>query len=146
MKAYFLRLFEHEHWANAEVLASYLQVEQPPARAIELLSHMVSAQRIWIERLQGVSSATKVWELYKKEQLKDLLAANFNDLNALLESVDFNRMVTYRNSLGAVFTSSASDILTHLALHAAYHRGQVVQLLKGHVSPLPATDYIFYYR
>lgn len=146
MKAYFQKLFEHEQKANAKVLAAFLQDPQPQARALEILSHMISAQRIWIERIEGIQAATKVWELYHIEQLKDLQAANFRDLSSLLETEDFNRQVIYRNSQGKEFTSTVSDILTHLALHAAYHRGQVVLLMKGHVEPLPLTDYIFYYR
>jgi len=146
MKAYFQKLFEHEQWANAEVLASFLKAEQPPTRAIEILSHMISAQRIWIARIKGIRSDTKVWELYETEQLKDFQTANFNDLSALLETEDFSRQVVYRNSQGNEYISTVTDILTHLALHAAYHRGQVVLLMKGQVEPLPTTDYIFYYR
>lgn len=146
MKGYFQKLFEHEQWANAEVLASFIKIGQPPARALEILSHMISAQRIWIERIRGFRSDTKVWELYEKEQLKELQAANFKELLTLIETEEFSRPVVYRNSQGKEFTSTVCDILTHLGLHAAYHRGQVVLLIKGQVAPLPVTDYIFYYR
>jgi uncharacterized damage-inducible protein DinB len=146
MKAYFQRLFAHEHWANAKVLETYMEARQAPHRAHEILSHMIAAQKIWIERINGTSSDTKVWEVFEKESLQSLLEANYGALTQILEKDDFNRTVAYQNSRGEHFSSTLSDMLTHLALHASYHRGQVILLIKGQVEKLPATDYIFYYR
>lgn len=146
MKAYFQRLFAHEYWANAKVLETYMEARQAPDRAHEILSHMIAAQKIWIERINGTSSDTKVWEVFEKESLQSLLEANYQALTQILEKDDFNRTVAYQNSRGEHFSSTLSDMLTHLALHASYHRGQVILLIKGQVEKLPATDYIFYYR
>lgn len=76
----------------------------------------------------------------------ELLEINYNDINKIIDSQDFEQLIAYQNSSGQHFTSTINQILSHLALHASYHRGQVVLLLKGHVDTLPTTDYIFYVR
>ncbi|MBA4849709.1 DinB family protein [Emticicia sp. BO119] len=146
MKAYFHKLFEHEHWANIEVLETFLEATEVSDRAHEIISHMVAAQTIWIERINGTPSDTKVWSVYEKVALQGLFDANYEALQTLIDREDFNRVVTYINSRGAQYSSTVSDILTHMALHASYHRGQIILLIKGQVEKLPATDYIFYYR
>ena len=146
MKSYFQKLFEHEHWANIKVLETFLEARQAPDRAHEIISHMAAAQKIWIERMSGTSSDTKVWALYAKEAIRGLFDTNYQALQEILQRQDFDRLVSYTNSRGEHHSSSLSDILTHLALHASYHRGQIILLIKGQVEKLPATDYIFYYR
>ena len=146
MKSYFQKLFEHEHWANVKVLETFLEARQAPDRAHEIISHMAAAQTIWIKRINGTPSDTKVWSVYEKETLHSLFNANYQALVQILDKEDFSRVVSYTNSRGEHHSSILSDILTHLALHASYHRGQIILLIKGQVEKLPATDYIFYYR
>ena len=38
------------------------------------------------------------------------------------------------------------DILTHMSHHAAYHRGQVVQLIRPMLDEPPVTDFIVWTR
>lgn len=146
MKAYFKQLFEHEHWANLKVLESLIGAKEAPQRAIEIFSHTIAAQRIWLDRMNGNKTELKVWEVFDKEIMLELLEINYVDLNKLLDNQDINQLISYQNSKGEHFTSTMNQILTHLTLHAAYHRGQVVLLLKNHVDTLPITDYIFYVR
>ncbi|RFS14478.1 DinB family protein [Emticicia sp. C21] len=146
MKAYFQKLFEHEHWANVKVLETFLEARQASDRTHEIISHMAAAQTIWIERMNGTRSDTKVWSIYEKEAVKGLFDANYQSLQQIIDREDFDRVVRYTNSRGEQHSSILSDILTHMALHASYHRGQIVLLIKGQVEKLPATDYIFYYR
>ena len=107
---------------------------------------MAAAHKIWVERMSGTSSDTKVWSIYNKEALQGLFDTNYQALQEIIHREDFDRVVSYTNSRGELHINSLSDILTHLALHASYHRGQIILLIKGKVEKLPATDYIFYYR
>ena len=47
--------------------------------------------------------------------------------------------VAYRNSKGEFWTSTVADILTHVVLHAAYHRGQIAAAVReaGGSRPTP---------
>ena len=49
--------------------------------------------------------------------------------------------VSYTNSKGEAWTSTVEDILTHLVVHSAYHRGQIASDMRasGGVSPLIPT-------
>ena len=146
MKAYFKQLFEHEYWANLKVLETLVNANEQPQRAIEIFSHTIAAQRIWLDRMKGDKNELKVWEIFDREIMLELLEINYSDLTKLLDNQDLNLLITYQNSKGEHFTNTINQILTHLALHAAYHRGQVVLLLKNHVDGLPTTDYTFYIR
>jgi uncharacterized damage-inducible protein DinB len=67
-------------------------------------------------------------------------------LVARLGPTDLARVATYRNSANIEFTSTVEDILIHVAMHGAYHRGQVARALRqGGAVPEP-TDYIAFTR
>lgn len=146
MKAYFKTLFEHEHWANLKVLESIVSADEIAQKAIEIFSHTIAAQRIWLDRINGIKTDLKVWEVFETQIMLELLEINYADVNKLIDTQDLEQLIIYQNSKGEHFTSTISQILTHLSLHASYHRGQVVMLLKNNVSTLPATDYILYVR
>ena len=54
--------------------------------------------------------------------------------------------ITYRNRAGDQFTSTLDAILTHVALHGSYHRGQIAALLRGADQTPNPTDYIAFRR
>jgi uncharacterized damage-inducible protein DinB len=150
MKQYFSELLDYEEWANRCVTEAFLQVENPPERAAQLLSHVLAAQHIWHARLTRQPTRMKVWETVVTTQLLALLAENSTHLRTFVAGLADNNSldaeVTYTNSKGEAFTSTVRQILTHLQLHATYHRGQIVQLLKPFLAEVPSTDYIFYAR
>jgi uncharacterized damage-inducible protein DinB len=74
---------------------------------------------------------------------------NFRRLKSFLESESeesLNRLISYTNSAGEPFKSPMIDILMHLSHHAAYHRGQIVQLIRPQLDEAPKTDYILWAR
>jgi uncharacterized damage-inducible protein DinB len=144
MKDYLKQLFEHEYWANLKVLEAIVLAKDCPKKAIELFSHTIAAQRIWLDRIKGNASEVKVWEVFETEIMLELLEINFADIIKTIDSQDINQLISYKNSKGVHYTRTISQILTHLPLHSMYHRGQVVLLLKSYVEVLPSTDYIFY--
>ncbi|MFY7908548.1 MAG: DinB family protein [Emticicia sp.] len=146
MREYFKQIFEHEHWANLKVLESIICASETPQRAIEIFSHTIAAQRIWLDRINGNVTELKVWELFDKEIMLELLEINYTEINKIIDTQDFEQLIAYKTTTGQHFTSTINQILSHLALHASYHRGQVVILLKGKIETLPATDYILYIR
>lgn len=144
MKNYFLRLFEHEHWANLNVLEMYFRSADPPRRSTELLSHIVAAQRIWIDRIKGNEMMVQAFEIFEEDALLELLEINYNELRLLIQKSDFDQIFTVNIVDSELVTKRVEDALTHLALHASYHRGQLVVLLKSEDNPPPKTDFIHY--
>ena len=62
-------------------------------------------------------------------------------LDGLL-AADLSRAVSYKNSKGEVYTSAVEDILTHVLLHSAYHRGQIASHMRANGQTPAYTDFI----
>lgn len=142
----FTELFEYEYYANITCLQVALPLETMPERAEILSSHLLCAQRMWIARIQDVPSPLGVWDRIPPLEWKHWLEANHADLRAILANGNLDRIINYRNTQGKAFRNACSDILLHILIHGAYHRGQIMQLLKPLVNELPSLDYIFFSR
>lgn len=50
--AYFQKLFAYDHWANREALRALQTCPAPPAKALQLLGHVLAAAQVF--RCYGV--------------------------------------------------------------------------------------------
>ena len=50
--------------------------------------------------------------------------------------------MSYRNSKGEAWSSRKEDILMHVIMHSAYHRGQVATAMRAAGSTPAYTDFI----
>jgi len=50
--------------------------------------------------------------------------------------------VSYTNSKGEAWTNTVEEILTHVTIHSAYHRGQIASSLRSAGMEPAYTDYI----
>ncbi len=55
------RLFAYDEWANREVLASLRAAQPVPARSLKLLAHILSAEKLWWERIEQQKQTLPVW-------------------------------------------------------------------------------------
>ena len=139
------KLLAYEAWANQEAAAALLRAGNPPERALRVMAHIIGASWLWYSRLVGQPSPVTVWPDFDVHAL----AVELNKLHqvwerhfAALSPEQLNNKVEYVNTKGEHWTSTVEDVLTHLFMHSAYHRGQIAVLLRidGHE---PAyTDYI----
>ena len=150
MKEYFINLFRYEIWANKEVSECLLSADVPPEKALSLMSHIVNAQEIWLCRITRKAYDTNsVWKILSKSELKTALKNSSEAMTAYISSLqesDLEKNIEYTNIKGEAFKTRLKDIITHLLFHSAYHRGQVIILMKPVVNELPATDYIKFAR
>ncbi|RCR71399.1 DinB family protein [Larkinella punicea] len=149
MKNYLIRLVDYEQWANRTVIDALDSVASPPLRAVQLMGHILSAQQIWLSRVTGEISYVAIWEDIPIAWMGETSDRNFLRLKTVLNSESddsLNRIVSYTTSTGQPFKSPLIDILTQLSHHAAYHRGQIVQLLRPQLDQAPLTDFIFWAR
>lgn len=141
---YFVRLFQHDCWANAETLRS-LEDAHPPNRAVRWMAHILGAEHLWLARLRQEAPSVSVWPeidldgcAVRLEELSGLWPAFLAELDQ--EDLDDGR--AYRNSRGEFWTSTVGDILTHVAMHSTYHRGQIASAVRE-AGGVPAyTDFI----
>ena len=139
------RLFDHVRWADARVHESLVDALNPPTHTLDLFAHVVAVEHVWLSRMRGQKAEVPVWPKLSLAQCAELGTRNADELSSLLEALDatgLDREVTYLNSAGAEFTSSIRDIMIHVALHGAYHRGQIAAAVRSGGDTPASTDYI----
>lgn len=55
-------LFKHNNWATERTAKSILQTKTVLPDTVKLLSHIVSAQQIWLNRITGQKSEITSWD------------------------------------------------------------------------------------
>ncbi|HXY70199.1 MAG TPA: DinB family protein [Gemmatimonadales bacterium] len=139
------RLFRYDEWANREALASVRAVPTPPARCLRWMGHIAAAEGLWHARLTGVQAPLAVWPDMAPGQIETWLGDLGSLWRTYLERVVPSRLaesVTYTNTKGEAFTSSVEDVLTHVVMHSAYHRGQVAAEVRAAGHQPAYTDFI----
>ena len=139
------RQFAYDAWANREVLSGLRASARPIARPLQLLAHIFSAERLWLERIRKQSQSLPVWPNLTFEECE----AQITDLERLWREFlsrqsppGLSEKVAYKNSMGEPWTSTVEDVLTHVLLHSAYHRGQIAGQVRAGGDPPVYTDYI----
>jgi uncharacterized damage-inducible protein DinB len=139
------RLFRYDEWANREVLVSLQGPQEPPARSLKFLAHIVSAERLWLERLRPQQQTYPVWPQFTLEQCKREVAelpGLWKNYLAELGEAGLSYSLTYKNTRGESFTSEKQDILLHVVMHSAYHRGQIAADMRAAGFTPAYTDFI----
>ena len=55
---------------------------------------------------------------------------------------DVSQTISYKNSKGEPWTSAIVDVLTHVVMHSAYHRGQIASHMRESGQTPAYTDFI----
>jgi len=133
----FLNLFAFDHWANGRALASLEVLADPPAKAVELLGHLLGAQECWISRMtrgrepdelerwerMDLAALRRGWE----SELPAMWSAFFADATAS----DLARSFTFVNFLGDTRQGRVEHALCQLLFHSPHHRGQIATLVRA---------------
>jgi len=136
------RLLRYDDWANDQVLRSLRAHPEAPDRAWRIFAHIVGVNDLFLTRVRG-EPPPLVWPAPATVDFEASLARIAGAWAAVLaENSSFERPVTYVNSKGERWTSRLGDIVTHVAMHGSYHRGQIAMLLGGAGVEPPYTDYV----
>ena len=144
-KKYFLRNFTYDHWANRECLSALTTANPIPPKALRFMAHTLSAQKLWLERLQRLPQSVAVWPSSTVEDciaLADAMQFAWKNYLTELPSTDLEKEIVYRNSKGESWASRVEDVLTHVLMHSAYHRGQVALEMRAAGQQPAYTDFI----
>jgi uncharacterized damage-inducible protein DinB len=144
----FRRLLSYDEWAIRRSLGSIDGSSESKAKL--LLSHILLAEKIWLTRLNGSdSSGIPTFEEFPIEECERMTAelqqGYVEFIDSLSES-DLDRSITYKNTKGDEFSTPIREILTHVGLHGAYHRGQIAWLVREGGDTAINTDFITFTR
>jgi uncharacterized damage-inducible protein DinB len=146
-----LKLLDHMAWADAEALAAIATLPEASAeraQATRLYAHLAAAAHVWLARLEGRTPEYPVWPELPLAAARGVAAQSLAGLRAVASrgADALAADVAYRTSAGQPFRNSAADVLTHVALHGSYHRGQIALLTRQGGGAPAATDYIAFAR
>jgi uncharacterized damage-inducible protein DinB len=133
-------MFDYDDWANRQEVAR-LRAIAAPARALRLLAHVIGTEWLWHARLRGEAARMAVWPELSLDDVARELDPLRDAWRALLASPP-RGAIDYVNSKGERYTSAADDVLTHVVLHGAYHRGQIAIVVRDAGEEPAYTDYI----
>ena len=149
MKTHMSRMLRAMAWADTQSLAALLDCPAAHDEALGLFSHVLAAEHIWLARLQGREPNRAGWPSLSVADCEALAAENAAGYAAYIEkSADagLTAVIRYRNSQGDEFANTVLDILTHVVIHGAYHRGQIAKAIGKAGGKSLNTDYIIFAR
>lgn len=135
------RLFQYDDWANREVVARLREIGSP-GPMVRLLNHVVGTQWVWIARLNDEQVKTAVWPELSIDEIANELDRLREVWRSVLQRIDATSSIEYRNTKGQLWTSRVEDVIMHVIMHSAYHRGQIATLVREGGNTPAYTDYI----
>jgi uncharacterized damage-inducible protein DinB len=148
-KPYLQRLFPYIAWANQQTLASLVNCPAAQIEGTPLLAHLLAAEHVWLSRLEHREPRLAVWPKLSLEECQAQAVENDHAWATYIDGLTDERLrseIDYRNSRGEPFRDLAVDILTQVATHGGYHRGQIAKIVGRSGGKAAVTDFIVYVR
>ncbi len=144
-------MFDHVAWADARARDEILTLPDDSiarAQATRLYAHLAAAEHVWLARLEARAPVHAIWPDLSLDAATSLATESVAGLRAIamLGDDELELEVEYRNSAGQAFRNGIADVLTHVALHGSYHRGQIALLARQGGGTPAVTDYIAFVR
>jgi uncharacterized damage-inducible protein DinB len=141
---HFGRLIRYDVGANRETFRAIPEQATPP-KSLRWLAHIIGAEYLWLARMERAPASLPVWpdlSLGDCDERLNELSEQLLAVSARMTPARLAEKVAYTNSKGEPWTSTVEEILTHVVIHSAYHRGQIAADLRA-AGQVPAyTDYI----
>jgi uncharacterized damage-inducible protein DinB len=119
-------------------------------RAATLLGHLAAALETWLARVEGRQAAVGLFptdlSLEEAEHRIGQALDRWEGYIAQLNPEDLERTVRYQTTSGVWYDNTLEEIITHLFGHGAYHRGQIMLLVRQLGGQPAATDFIVWVR
>ncbi len=143
-KTYFIELANYNIWAN-DIVCSWLEQisdEQWKQEVVssfnsiqETVLHLISAEHIWVQRLDKLEKTEWLASTYKgtKEEHIALWKQASANLKKMVVDFDENNLPVkfdFKRINGEVNTLKYYQAFAHVFNHSTYHRGQLVTMLR----------------
>lgn len=141
-----LEQLEYTFWANNLFIERLQEQFELPKEISTLLSHMLNAQRIWLNRIGGRGTLPSVWQDVDQSTWQGINIELYNESCDVVKSNKLERVFGYKTSEGTFYEQSIEDTMLHIVLHSSHHRAQIALLMRQHSLLPPKSDYIYYLR
>ena len=121
------RLFVYDDWANRETLESLKKTGAPPPRSLRCLAYPGRGVAV-VGPMELNPRAALVWPEMTLAQCEEQIASIRQIWQSYLGGLDtakLSRRIAYRNTKGESWENTVQNILLHVVMHSAYHRGQI---------------------
>jgi len=139
------QLRSYDLWANREVLEALRRLPNAPSRCVEWLAHILAAEDVWLTRMKATAPTLAVWpalSLAQCDEQIERLGQGWSEYFTTKLPQGLDEMISYKNSKGESWNSKVRDVLTHVFLHSAYHRGQIASAMRAEGHTPAYTDFI----
>jgi uncharacterized damage-inducible protein DinB len=146
---FFRRLFDYDYWGNREALASVATAAAAGEQAQRYFNDIIGAERIWLARFSNPNPQITPWPTLTLDECGAEVERLHAGWLALLDQTTPEKLagdLAYRNTKGVEFRTPIQDVLMHLVMHSAYHRGQVAKAVRDAGGKPAATDYVVFVR
>lgn len=141
------RRFRYHAWATHSLVEA---VARSPGAALRPLAHALVADRVWLLRLRvEPTEGLALWPDHDAPACRALAQRNaeaYADYLDALPEAALDTTIAYRNSSGRTYETAVRDVLDHVLLHAAHHRGQTNTALRASGAEPPWVDFIVWVR
>jgi uncharacterized damage-inducible protein DinB len=154
----YIEKFSYNSWANLILLDPIAQQESEVFRKKikssfpslqETFLHIYWAEELWLARWENLSYSHSINpdEYQTVEILRNAFENLFQKQSGCLKRLnpeDESEVIAYQNTKGEHWEYRLDEMMQHLLFHSAYHRGQVVTLLRQEDVDPPGTDFLVY--
>ena len=110
---YLRRQFAYDEWANREVLHAIRTAGGTDQRSLQLMSHILAAERVWLDRLKQQPQSVPVWpqpDLSQCEAQAAEMGKLWLEFLDLITAGDVSQSISYKNSKGEQWTSTIAAL------------------------------------
>lgn len=141
-------LFAYNDWANRRMIVALKNAGSERSR--QILAHLLITEQEYFERLYGKdSTGFDFWPDLNMDELGTLARETADRYEKLLRRFDDEGLfirARYRTSEGVPHENTFRELLSHVLLHSATHRGNIMLKLREDGFEPPKIDYIIYLR
>jgi uncharacterized damage-inducible protein DinB len=148
----------YNHWANLQLADAATDLDKKQFYKVlissfpsvhKTLIHILWAEELWVERWQGRSfiPALDPEDYPTLESIKEKIESLYQDQIQYLNNLNpesEDQYVSYINFRGEKWDYTLRQMVQHLTFHSAFHRGQLVTLLRQLGVNPPNTDYLMF--
>lgn len=141
-------LFRYDDWANRRMIVAVR--DSGSQRCRQILAHLLITEEEYLGRLFGKdSTGFDFWPDMSIEECGDVartVAEKYEKLMRRFDDEGLDLWTRYRTSQGMPHENNFRDMLTHVIIHSATHRGNLMLKLREEGFEPPKMDYIIYLR